>query len=63
MVKLNLHADGKDYHLRVLKENYETLKKKIKANMTLNDSSKAFQLKSAKTAYNKAKVDANRNLY
>jgi hypothetical protein len=63
MEQLNLHADGRDHHLSALKESYEALKNKIMANVKLSNSDRTSELKKAKVSYDKAKADANRNLY
>ena len=63
MEELKLHSFGQNDHLELLKNKYESLKKRIKGNEKLNEIEKTIALKNLTTSFEKEKKDSKNNVY
>ena len=63
MQELKLHSSGQNDHLDSLKEQYKSLRNKVKGNLELTKSEKKTKLENLTKSFEKEKRESKNNLY
>ncbi|WP_430426278.1 hypothetical protein [Maribacter litoralis] len=62
-MKLKIHSEGQNDHLKALKEKYAELRKALKGNPKLTEEEKKEELKKMNEKFLKEKTESNQKLF